>query len=296
MFEWMNFLPTLFLAIFATFSSLPEVSYDQIIIASYLVDEQAELSVVSPDEHAYINSGHPFSGATEVHEWMWRQFVGMSDVAFVSEHVSGFDVFVDTPAQDQLAYVSQDYQDSEKWIVAMDIDDTLDNRAAFLQTLVHELAHLITLESDQVEVSHLFKYSGLDDATYYKWYEQAVNDCATYFTGEGCAHEYSYINSFVSMFWQEIIWENGAVDTNFKEGNFYSGRQSEFVSSYAASNPGEDIAESFMFFVFQDRANGDRIRDQKQNFFYGYPSLVELRDQIRTSIGEILIKSSSKAK
>ena len=56
------------------------------------------------------------------------------------------------------------------------------------------------------------------------------------------------------------------------------------MTDYAATNPGEDIAESWTHFVINDKPSGDSIADQKVRFFYDYPELVELRDKIRARL------------
>jgi len=55
-----------------------------------------------------------------------------------------------------------------------------------------------------------------------------------------------------------------------------------FVTDYAATNPGEDIAEVFATFVTQaDQPRGNSIADQKIKLLYDFPELTQLRDKIR---------------
>ncbi|MBI3151573.1 MAG: hypothetical protein HYZ21_05540, partial [Chloroflexi bacterium] len=56
--------------------------------------------------------------------------------------------------------------------------------------------------------------------------------------------------------------------------------EDRFVTSYAATNPEEDIAEAFTFFVFGPTPAGDTIAEKKVLFFYQYPELIELRVNI----------------
>ena len=56
-----------------------------------------------------------------------------------------------------------------------------------------------------------------------------------------------------------------------------------FVTEYAMTDPAEDMAETFMVFVLQDRPGGTGIADQKLLFFWDYPELVELRSEIRAA-------------
>ena len=57
------------------------------------------------------------------------------------------------------------------------------------------------------------------------------------------------------------------------------------MTDYAATDPSEDIAESFTYFVLWPRQGGGSVWEQKLDFFYGYPELVELRAGIRTCLG-----------
>jgi hypothetical protein len=60
------------------------------------------------------------------------------------------------------------------------------------------------------------------------------------------------------------------------------------VTEYAASNPSEDLAESFTAFVLQEKPTKSTVgfihSDQKILFFYDFPELVEIRDFIRSNL------------
>lgn len=62
------------------------------------------------------------------------------------------------------------------------------------------------------------------------------------------------------------------------------------MTRYAATNPFEDIAESFTDFILLKKpADASRVESQKILFFYDYPELVELRDRIRTEIKDHIV-------
>ena len=67
--------------------------------------------------------------------------------------------------------------------------------------------------------------------------------------------------------------------------NFFLRHEDDFVTDYASTSPSEDIAESFAYFVLYDKAEGNGLQAQKQNFFYAYPELVTFRDQARERLG-----------
>ncbi len=61
---------------------------------------------------------------------------------------------------------------------------------------------------------------------------------------------------------------------------FYQKYSDQFVDDYATTDPSEDMAETFAYFVYSPKPAGDTIRDQKILFFYDYPELIQARDQI----------------
>ena len=69
-----------------------------------------------------------------------------------------------------------------------------------------------------------------------------------------------------------------------KVHEFYSKYPDQFVSEYAATNPREDIAESWTEFVMRPKPTDTSTADQKVQFFYEYPELVETRRQILQGI------------
>ncbi len=181
-----------------------------------------------------------------------------------------------------LAAVSQTYTDPELWSLQVDIADTA-NYYDLTYTLVHEFGHLLTLGSTQVPPSLAIFNNPEDDDIYF----QEVSACPNYFPGEGCATPDSYINNYYNQFWVDIYDEWNEVNLEEdddiyyeKLDEFYYKYEDRFVTSYAATNPEEDIAESWTFFIFSPQPAGDTIAEQKVLFFYQYPELVELRANI----------------
>jgi hypothetical protein len=150
-------------------------------------------------------------------------------------------------------------------------------------SLVHEFGHLLTLNNEQVPAlpADLAPFA----------YDQAAIACSTYFSFEGCSHDDAYINVFVARFWADIIDEfNALAELDQFSDRFWDGLDEferkygdRFVTEYAMTDPAEDIAESFMVFVLEDRPGGASIADQKVLFFYEYPELVSLRATIRAA-------------
>ncbi len=178
-----------------------------------------------------------------------------------------------------LASVAQTDYDPDLWILYVDIADT-SNYYELTYTLVHEFAHLLTLGPDQVVPSLAVFNNPEDDNIYLR----ELSACPGYFPGEGCANSDSYINQFYYKFlddlheeWNEINLEEDDDAYYDLLDEFYYKYEDHFVTGYAATNPEEDIAEAFTFFVFSPKPAGDTIAEEKVLFFHQYPELVELR-------------------
>jgi len=219
------------------------------------------------------------------HQQIWDLFVRL--IPFENRtFVSGFIIFTDGP-EEIMAAVDPDPQDPALWILSVDIIDAA-NPQELTASLIHEFGHLLTLNAAQVppDIDLFLQWDN------WEMYEQAEGACSTYFTGEGCSQTDSYINVFFDRFWTEIYSEWYDIDTEQDDDEYYARMdafylkyEDRFVTDYAVTNPGEDIAECWMTFVLEDRPNGATIAEQKILFFYGYPELIELRDQILAGSG-----------
>ncbi len=65
---------------------------------------------------------------------------------------------------------------------------------------------------------------------------------------------------------------------------FYEKNKSKFITEYAMTNPEEDIAESFMRFIVDEKPKGDTMAEEKIRFFYQFDELVELRKEMREKL------------
>lgn len=130
--------------------------------------------------------------------------------------------------------------------------------------LIHELGHLVSLGPGEVL-----------PAT-----DPSVRDnCATYFSVEGCAVAGGVFDRFVDEFWPSAFETDEAAG----EARYATARDS-FVTRYAASNPGEDLAETFVFFVYRLRPTGPTVAEDKIRLLWEFPELVELREALRLQL------------
>lgn len=196
-------------------------------------------------------------------EYLWKFFTDMIP-ADQREMIGEFIIFSD--GHDNTIGAVDDGDTPGTWTLEMDIVDSED-LPMLATTLIHEFGHMLTLNDGQLD----------DKAT----------TCDTYLSIDGCTKSDSYMNHFYNAFWTDIYEEwadavdfsNGEVDEDLVV-EFYDEYSDQFVTDYAPTGPEEDIAESWIYFVFGPQPAGDTIAEQKILFFYDYPELVTLRQQI----------------
>jgi len=163
-----------------------------------------------------------------------------------------------------------------KWIFNYDPADVVDDNGNYDQalideTMIHEFGHILTLNNTQIMDESNVKTSN-------------------YSTDEGTLKKNSYLNGFYQAFWKDIAKEYSIEDEEGYEeydvDKLYSDKENQFVTDYAATNPAEDIAESFAYFVTKSKPSNDKGANAKINFFYDYPELVKMREEIRSAIGK----------
>jgi hypothetical protein len=219
-----------------------------------------------------------------VHQEVWDYFTKLipeSQLDMLSEYIIATD-----GEQKLLAAVRQTDTSPLRWALIVDIADTA-NSKELTYTLIHEFAHLLTLNSKQVNPSQAI-FDNLGDEQVYA--HEALR-CERYFTYEGCSRPDSYIDSYYENYWSDIYneWHEARQTSNDKQfyknmNEFYHKYQDRFVTDYAVVNPMEDIAESFSFFILAPKPAGNSIEEKKILFFYGFPELVGLRSEIRDRV------------
>lgn len=185
-----------------------------------------------------------------------------------------------------LASVQLNINDPKKWALNVDIVDAGKPRNLTF-TLIHEFGHLLTLNDSQVAADP----RALSNPQDQQLQAQAAASCPQYFTTDGCSQPDSYINQFYNKFWPKLFTEWSQVNAKRDQngyftliGNFYLHHPTQFVSPYAATSPEEDIAESWAHFILTPKPADDSIANKKVLFFYDFPELVQLRDQIASGL------------
>lgn len=196
-------------------------------------------------------------------ERVWQTLLRVTGRDFAGEVLVQY-LVGDLRRSDTLAYVYQQ-RDPRHWVVAVNLAWS-ERAAELVPTLVHEYAHLITLSLDQVE--------------------GGVWPCPRLILPEGCAAPDSAIWAFQQRFWDDYEDAPTPHNEDWDVADAFSADHPEhFVSDYAAMNVVEDIAESFMVFVMEERPAGETVADQKIAFFYDYPEFVAIRERVRAEFG-----------
>jgi hypothetical protein len=130
-------------------------------------------------------------------------------------------------------------------------------------TVIHEYGHLLTLNRDDLVMSDTCPANQF----HLKWYEE-------------CYNANSYMNLFYESFLTEYVeqWLHAGYESVEERIAFYEKNKDSFVTTYAAVSASEDIAESFSFFMLTLYNDSPQtVAEEKINFFYQFPELVEYR-------------------
>jgi hypothetical protein len=132
------------------------------------------------------------------------------------------------------------------WILSLDAAD-LERRDIMVETIVHELAHVVTLSPD--------RFSFTD-----------TGDCDGVSIELGCARGGSALARFHERFWPD--------------GRSVDDRDDSFVTPYAGSAVHEDLAETFTAWVFDWPVGGSELVAQKIALLAADAELAALREDL----------------
>jgi hypothetical protein len=147
--------------------------------------------------------------------------------------------------------------DGTSWTLSLDYGEAesalirkgREDVVTFDEVIAHELGHVLSLNQDQ---------------------RTDEEDLDTYADDESPFTETAYLNRFYQDFWN---------------GNFQS--RDDFVTEYAATDPVEDFAESFAYFVLSPKPTDGTEKAEKLRFFYDYPELVKDREFMRRNLSSV---------
>ena len=172
-------------------------------------------------------------------------------------------LFTDGEAE-TMAYVYALDAKGTRWEIALDPADSGDGEM-FTETVLHEYCHYLTLNAQQVD------YTSKQTADTYNEYGMV-------------SRAGSYIDDFYKAYWWDYLDDCLACPGD--TWNFFLRHYDDFIDPYASTDPSEDICESFTFFVLRPRpVDVEDVWEEKLEFFYDYPELVEFRQSVRDSLG-----------
>ena len=216
--------------------------------------------------YAVLDDGSLDPAATGLAAAVWNTFTRVATIDFASEVMTQYRVG-DSAESDTLAYVYQE-NEPDYWVLATNLATSGDPEQ-LIARLIHEYAHILTLDTTQ--------------------FEPRASSCSTLDLDEGCAYEDSVLLAFTERFWASYEDAPDPANTDSDVAyDFYLEHEDDFVSDYAATNVVEDIAESFMTFVLEEEPSSDTVVAQKLLFFWDYPEFVAIRERIRAEFSEEL--------
>ena len=207
--------------------------------------------------------GEPCLGEDErlLRAWEWLRLVAAPSDMEELILLAGFDA-----PSDLLAYV--------------EALSTGDGGVAFQMTVNLGEAELDDIELALTmahEFTHVF--TGIDDQL-----DRTVDEsqCFTYYEGEGCYTDDSFIARWVEEFWGDWIHEVDPMNPDDEAAVDRCMLDDSFLGSYAATNPEEDFAETFSAYVFSVPVDSPGLL-AKYAFFDADPYLASFRARVDAS-------------
>lgn len=222
------------------------------LLVSYQVNGN---ELLEPSYHSASAKLIVYQRNNSAHHRIWDYFIGVVPLERRPD-LAEFDIYAGGESGAQFSPT-----DDGGWILRFNVLASADSNY-LTEALVHEYGHFITLNPTQ---------------------QTQVGE------GESCGQEPlyecpapdSYVSRFFEEFWRPIFREwAGTRNDASRNYQFYQDHSDQFVSAYAASQPLEDIAETWTAFIIQPKPTGDTIADQKVLFFHQFPELVELRYEL----------------
>lgn len=165
------------------------------------------------------------------------------------------------PADETLAFVTVIDSEGSGFQMSINTIDAAADPDELLLTIAHEFSHVFTATADQLDRS-----------------DDAIDDCVTYFNGEGCYLDDSLMAAWIVEFWDaEVLAGVDPAEESVDDADARCADDDGFFGPYAATNPEEDFAEAFSAFVFAVEPATDG-QAERLDWIETQPGLVEFRD------------------
>ncbi|MFA5352004.1 MAG: S-layer homology domain-containing protein [Candidatus Gracilibacteria bacterium] len=238
-------------------------------------------------------STNSLAQATDKHTAIWdlvKHFFPKSHLTYITD----FNIITDGEGNEFGSGIPASYA-FPKPMINVDIADvylgssnTLDKNN-LIYAILHGLAHPTLLEIYTETQDHDMVYTSNENRLQLLPAKRAA--CLpNYYSAWSCTKDYSYLNLFYQKFWSGISATTPHIfpENNLSEAEIviatnalYQKYPNSFVTAYAARNPAEDIAESWVAFILKNKPIGNSIADQKILFFYDYPNMLSMRNFLR---------------
>jgi len=204
--------------------------------------QDSDLEVIAVDR---VVEGHLDDTATADSRRIWgiaQATLPTKDLAYIHQ----LNLVTDGPAK-TLGMVHRSTTEHDAWILSIDPAESHD---VLERTLVHELAHIFTLDEADLTAQR--------------------TGCTGTLIEIGCAHSGSALADYANRFWAGVA-----------EPGTYS--SDSFVTQYAADSVHEDLAETFMAWVYGDNAGSSTIA-AKYRWFDSRDNFVVAKAEIRAKL------------
>jgi len=223
-------------------------------------EESGPLEVAYAVHDGRIAAEPCFGEASSVVEAAWTDLAQITPPQLIQgvTILAGFD----DENSDTLAFAGPVADDSDAHLVAVGITSAAADPQELRLTMAHELAHVFTQTTDQIDVAFFSA------------------ECDTFYNGFGCFQQDAYMTAWIDQFWtlEEVETLPADYSADIEGGERRCQVDAGFPGSYAASHPEEDFAESFSAYVF-DVAMPAGF-NERLLFFDGYPEFVAMRQAI----------------
>jgi hypothetical protein len=165
-------------------------------------------------------------------------------------------------AAETMAYVNILDVDGNSFQMSINTVEALADPDELLLTLAHELTHVFAATPTELDRS-----------------DEAIDNCETYFNGDGCYFDDSLMLAWIDAFWAPEVLAGVDVEVDSPDdAELRCGDDDGFFGAYAATSPEEDFAEAFSAFVFRLEPVTDGQADRLV-WIEEQPGLAEFRDR-----------------
>lgn len=236
-----------------------------------LVVYEAEEGVVG--DAVYTHDEDPRAEDRVGHDALWQEWRELVP-PYWARRVELFTVSSDGVGG-TAAYVQRRDLAGDRWLLAVDPVDAAERPAVYAETLVHELAHIVTLGAGRLEV----------EGTPTTLLERHAQ-CPGRAVEDGCAAPDSVLAAFTARFWDEeaLAAADGltsAEDWEAATVALYRQDPDRWVTPYAATSPAEDVAETFAVLALDLPVVPNSESAEKVAMLAADPELFALADRVR---------------